>query len=437
MKTLVRLPRLPRLPRLAAVLAIATVLLAGCGGPGTSSGKTTITYWQYNFPTKVTAIDHLIAQFEQQNPNITVQQQTFPYDAYTQKVTAAMFAHRGPDVMNLYYGWIPEYVSRGFLQPLPQGFMSTQQIQSYFVPMVQDSEYNGAYYTVPIAVRSLALFWNKDLFQKAGLDPNTPPKTWDELTQDAQKLTIRDSSGKLQQEGFAWNVSGQGYHTFEEVLLREWGVTPFSADGKQVLWTSSPDGLAAFTYWMDMPLVEKIGDPNFLTGYNTAFEAGKAGIMVDGSFDIAALKKAAKFNWGVATLPVKTVGGVQSNFGSFWVNGVAKGVSGAKLQASEKFLKFLISPSSERYWLNAVGELPAAASLSSDQQIANDPVYGPFVQGLTYAHATDFVDEAKERQALIDGTNKILLENAPIPQAFDSIVQQEQSIRDQYFSSHT
>jgi len=425
----------------AAISALALVQAAFASGSKESSGSSsktvTITYWQYTFPTKVTEINNLVQTFEQQNPNIKVVAQDFPYDQYNQKVTAAMHAGQGPDIMNLYYGWLPLYVGQGYLQPIPSSFMSTSQIESYYVPMIEASKINGQYYSLPIAVRSLALLWNKDLFQKAGLDPNTPPATWDQLISDAKKMTIRKSNGQLEQEGFGWNVTGQGYHTFEEILLREWGVTPFSADGKKVLWNSSPAGLQAFTYWIDMATQDKIGEQSFLQNYNTAFMAGKAAMIIDGSFDVAAIQKAAKFPWGVTTPPTKTVGGVQSNFGSFWTNGFAKGVTGDQLAAAEKFMKFLISPETERSWLKNVGELPAAKSFANDSAINNDPIYGPFVQGLKSAHATFFVDETAERQAMSDEIDKILLQNAPIQQTFDELVAKEQQIRDKYFAKQS
>jgi multiple sugar transport system substrate-binding protein len=399
------------------------------------SEPVTITYWQYTFPAKVTAIKALIAQFEKQNRNIKVIEQDFPYDQYNQKVAAAMHAGQGPDILNLYYGWIPQYVQQGYLQPIPADFMSTKAIDKYYEPIVHDSKLNGKYYALPIAVRSLALVYNKDLFKAAGLDPNKPPRTWDELISYAKKMTIRNANGQLVQQGFSWDIAGQGYHVLEEVLLRQWGVTPFSKDGKKVLFNSSPNGLAAFKYYMDMETKEKIGEPTFITDYSTSFKAGKSAMMIDGSFDIATLKKACKFNWGVAPMPVKQLGGVKSNFGSFWCNGIAKGVSGAKLKAAEKFLQFLISKKTEMYWLNAVGELPAANMVSESKLVSSNPLYGPFVQGLKYSHATFFVDEPKERQVWIDGTNQILLNNVPVEQAWNYIVTQSQALRDKYFNS--
>jgi multiple sugar transport system substrate-binding protein len=424
--------------KLAAASLLAVSVLAGCGssGSGSDSGQVTITYWQYSYPSKVSAIKKLIADFEKQNPDIKVVAQDFPYDQYNQKVAAAMHANNGPDVMNLYYGWIPQWVQQGFLQPIPEDFMSTSDIEKYYLPMIQDSKLDGKYYGLPIAVRSLALFYNKDMFKKAGLDPNKPPKTWDELIKDAQKMTVYNN-GKLEQEGFAPDVSGQGYHVFEEVLLRQWGVTPFSDDGKKVQWNSSPAGLQAFQFWMDMFTKDKIGEQTFSQDYETAFKAGKAGMMIDGSFAIQNIKQGTSADWGVTTLPLKEEGGTPSNFGSYWVNGIAKGVSGKKLQAAEKFIKFLISEDTERYWLEAVGELPAAASLANDPKIASDPIYGPFVKGLQYAHATNFVNEKDERQAFIDETNKILLNHEPVDKIFGELVQKQQAIRDQYFSQHS
>jgi multiple sugar transport system substrate-binding protein len=430
-----------RLFKLFTVLmAFSLLALAGCSSSSekTSSDSNkdvTITYWQYTFPAKVTEIKSLIQKFEAANPHIKVVAQDFPYDQYNQKVTAAMHAGKGPDVLNLYYGWLPQYIKQGYLQPIPQDLMSTSDIEKHFVPMIKASKIDGKYYTLPIAVRSLALFYNKDMFQQSGLDPNSPPKTWDELIQYAKKMTKRDSNGKLQQEGFAWDVNGQGYHAFEEVLLRQWGVEPFSADGKKVQWNASPAGLEAFKYWINMNKKEKIGEPSFLQEYNTAFKAGKAGIIIDGSFDIAAIRDAAKFNWGVTTLPVKEEGGVESNFGSYWTNGIAKGVKGAKLEASKKFIQFLISEETQKEWLKNVGEIPAAASFANDDSINNDPVYGPFVQGLKNAHATFFADEAKERDSMTAQIDKILLNNESIEKTFNSLVQEQQQIRDDYFKN--
>ncbi|NOG51415.1 MAG: extracellular solute-binding protein [Chloroflexi bacterium] len=117
---------------------------------------------------------------------------------------------------------------------------------SYFSPMVAESKFLGQYWSIPTAVRTLALFWNKDLFRAAGLDPEKPPTTLDELVEMAQALTIYDGSGtevlNITQGRFrAAAFRPVAQHWFREVLLRQYGGAPYSEDGTTVTW-NSPKG---------------------------------------------------------------------------------------------------------------------------------------------------------------------------------------------------
>lgn len=434
-----------RIALIAALAVIVPMTLTACGSSGSSgsgdagsasaANPVTITYWQYTYPTKVTEIKNLIKEFEAKNPEIKVVEQDYPHDQFENKVFAAQKAGVGPDVVNIYNGWIAQFVKQKAIQPIPSELMSQKDIQDFYVKTVQPQSGDGQYYSLPTAVRSLALFWNKDLFKKAGLDPDKPPQTWDELISDAKKMTVMTSDGRYQQEGFAWNVSGQGYHTLEEVLLRQWGIKePFSADGRKVQWDSSPAGFDAFQYWMNMTMVDKIGTPDFNTDYSTAFLANKAGMMIDGSYRLGDMKN-AKFNWGVTELPVKEVGGLQSNYASYWTNAIGANVKGQKLQAAEKFLKFLMSPDVEKDWLKNIGEIPAAKSLSTDKDILSNAQYAPFVKALGYAHTTLLVNEDASRNAFIDITNESLLKNAPLKQTWEKLIASQQKVRDDFFGS--
>lgn len=113
-------------------------------------GKTTITYWQYFYQTKKEVIDELIMDFEKLNPDIKVEHVTFPYENYNQKVAASVPAGIGPDVINLYYGWLPLYVLSGYLQPLPENDFSAEYFQDNFFGFVPSGvEFQGKYYAVP------------------------------------------------------------------------------------------------------------------------------------------------------------------------------------------------------------------------------------------------------------------------------------------------
>ncbi len=416
-----------------AAVALAATLILGIGASGVFAKQVTIEYWQYYYESKARTIDELIKIFEKQNPDIVVEHKTFPYEQFNQKVAISVPAGKGPDVVNLYYGWVPKYVEAGYLQPLPTDEFSPRMIEDEFLPMVDAVKLNGKYWGLPTAVRALALFWNKDLFKEAGLDPNKPPRTWEQLQDYAIKLTKQDR-GQLLQEGYAWNADGQDNHIFVQVLLRQWGVNPFSPDNKKVLWNSKPGGYEAFEWWTNLATRYKVGEPKFMGDYRTAFISGKAAMMVDGSFALGTLKsKARDINWGVTTLPVREANGVKSNFGSFWLNGLTVNAKGEKREASIKFLKFLTSPEVMKRWLTDVGELPARQALADDAELLKDPIYGPFLAGLKYAHSTFFVDETSERQAIIDATNEVLLTGKNPRAALDGLVQAEQKIRDGYF----
>lgn len=104
-----------------------------------------IEYWQYFFDGRVKAINALIEKFEAENPDIKVVHRHFPYDQYRTKVAAAVPAGEGPDVVQLYYGWLGEYQKAGLLQPLSQERFNPDTIDQEFFPMVQEMKTDGQY----------------------------------------------------------------------------------------------------------------------------------------------------------------------------------------------------------------------------------------------------------------------------------------------------
>ena len=341
-----------------------SVLLAGCGNkneaPDSTSQTSTetsttaaakpvsIEYWQYFYETKVNLMDELIKEFQGANSNITVVQKHFPYDSYQQKVAAAVSAGSGPDIINLYYGWVPKYVKSGTLQQLPEASFSAEKIESTFAPMVKVNKIDGKYYTVPTAVRTLGLFWNKDIFKANGLDPEKPPKTLEELVEMAKKCT-KIENGKLEIEGLTFQPSGQLHSWFRPVLLKQFGQEPISADQKTVQWNASENGYKAFEFLVNLAKVDKVGEKDFFTDDSTAFISGKAALHIDGSYRLGSLKSQAKdLNYGVTVLP--SYNGVDTSFGSFWTNGITTNATGDKLDASVKFLEYLTSTDVMKTW---------------------------------------------------------------------------------------
>ncbi|MEX2541746.1 MAG: extracellular solute-binding protein [Trueperaceae bacterium] len=393
-----------------------------------------IVYWQYDFATRIDAMNQLIERFEAENPDITVVQETFPYDAYQQQVAASLPAGQGPDVIQLFYGWLPAWQRAGYLEPLPDRFFDTAALDGEFVPMAQAGKIGGEYYGLPTAVRSLALFYNADMLREAGFDG--PPETWSEFIEVGKALTEKRGS-RFTQVGYGFAPGGQDHHLVREVLTRQFGTPPYDDELTEVLY-DSPEGLAAFEFYTSLMTEHEIGVTSFVPG-NNGYREGfgqleNIAMIIDGSFAVGSIRNAAQFDWGVAELPVREEGGVKANFGSFWMNGLTANAfqDDRRLEASAKFLDFVTQPEAMKLWLEVVGELPARQSLVDDPAMISDPVFGPFISSLAYATATRFVDETAQRDVIVDAIDRVVLEDVAPAQAWDQAAAEDQALLDQF-----
>jgi multiple sugar transport system substrate-binding protein len=401
--------------------------------PGGPPKKVSIEYWQYFFEPKQDLVNELIPEFQKQNPNIEiVHRSNVPYAQFQQQLAAAAPAGQGPDVVNLYYGWLGKYTQSGYVVPLPETAFPASALEKDFFPVVQGAKLQGKYWGVPTAVRTLALFWNKDLYTKAGLDPATPPTTWDELVEHALKTTKRDGSGTLETAGFAWGPAGQLHHWWRECLTRQNGLVPMSADLKKIAW-SDPKGVEAFTWFTDLVTRHKVGEPGFYTDDQTAFKTGHAALHVDGSFRLGTFQQdTPNLNYAVAPLPARKD---KASYASFWVNCITKRATGERQDAAVKWLRFLTTPEVMRRWTDKTGELPASPAVAREDKFTKDARLGPFIQSLDYGYATFFVDESADRQAVLDAIDEVLLNGLAPAAAVKQAEAKVQTMLDEYWAS--
>ncbi|MFN3685426.1 extracellular solute-binding protein [Salinarimonas sp.] len=404
-------------------------LLAGVGLFAASSAQAVeIEYWQYVFDSRVRAMDQLIERFQAENPGITVRHVTFPYADYQTRVVAAHAAGRGPDVVQLFYGWTDNFVDGGILQPLSREAFPHEEIEGAFFPIVSAMKREDEYYGLPTAVRSLALFYNKNLFTEAGLDPDSPPQTLDEWIAAAEATTKRDGAGNMISAGTTLDMAGQDHHWWREVLVRQFGGEPYTDDYRTVTYDSE-EGRAAFAWYTGLQLERGVGAAGFMDEGQAAFRAGLAAMTIDGTFRLGAFRSIESFEWGVAELPAGP-DGTRSNYSSYFANGIGARAQGERLEAAEKFLAYITSPEAMDVWLETVGELPARREVALTEENLADPIYAPFLRGLEYAHTTLFVDEAAQRQLIIDATNRVLLQGQSPADALAEAAQREQAIID-------
>ncbi|MGN8024424.1 extracellular solute-binding protein [Phyllobacterium sp. 22229] len=385
-----------------------------------------IEYWQYVYDTRVKAMDQLIANFEKANPGITVKQTTFPYADYQTRIVAANMGGKGPDVMQLFYGWLDKFVAGKLLQPLPTDMFPHDKIESDFFPIVTAMKRGNEYYGLPTAVRSLALFYNKKLLKEAGIE--NPPKTLDDFVAAGVATTKRDAAGNLVVAGTTLDMTGQDHQWWREVLIRQYGGEPYSADNTKVTYNSEA-GIKALKFYTSLQTEKKIGQVGFMDEGQAAFRAGMAAMTIDGTFRLGSFKTINTFEWGVTELPANAAG-LRSNYASYFANGIGARVSGEKLEASKKFLAYISSPEAMDIWLKTVGELPARRSAALTDANLADPIFGPFLKGLEYAHTTQFVDEAAQRQTAMDMANRVLLEGQSAEDSIAQAATAEQAIID-------
>ena len=340
----------------------------------------------------------------------------------------------GPDVATLFYGWQTVWLDADYLVPLPEDAFPTAMIDDEFSPLVQASFVDGTLYTIPTAVRALAMFYNKDLMADAGLDPESPPTTLDELASQAAACTVRADNGDYEVQGFVVDLAAQDHHWFREVLVRQFGGEPFSADGQSVIWNSEA-GQQAWDYLLKFKTELETGDRDLFDGSTQAFLAGRACFHIVGSFRLGTIaNNAPDLNFGVVELPSHN--GVQSTFGSYWTHGLTqKGASDpARMEAAVKFLQFITSDEAGSIWVDMVGELPARLNAGSDPELLADPKLGAFAAGLAYAQATFFVNEPDQRQALVDAYDMVVLGGEDPNAALDIAAETVQDILDAHYS---
>ncbi len=421
-----------------AAEAAATEAPAEEAAPAADGDVIELEYWQYNFEARIKAMDMLIEQFEAENPGIKIiHNSDIPYDQFRDKIAASVPAGVGPDVVTLFYSWQPAWVAADYIVPLPADEFPPEEVLAQFSPLVESSFQDGEIYTLPTAVRTLALFYNKDLMEAAGLDPENPPTTIQELEEQAVQCTKLDDAGNYEIMGFPVSMSGQAHNWYREVLLRQFGQEPQSEDNRTILWNASQAGYDAWDQLLKFETELKTGDATLFDGDPNFFLSGKACFHIDGSFRLGTIANSAPdLNFGVTEMP--TVNDVKMTFGSFWTHGITNKAAAdpARMDAAVKFLKFITTPAAGALWVAETGELPAQLEAASDATLLADPKLGAFVAGLPYAASTFLVDESVVRQSLLDAYDAVKLNDADPAEELDFAVETSQEFYDEFWAEN-
>jgi multiple sugar transport system substrate-binding protein len=231
-------------------LAGAALLgVAGCGGSGggTASGKVPLTLWhQEQPPNRVKQFQKVIDAFNKSQDNFKVTQQVQNYEDVYQKITSAIQAGEPPDI----HFSIPDLTvaikETGAVQPVEDIVEEIDSSHPFLQAAVQPYEYEGHTWAVPVFGMIQMLWYRKDMFEAAGLDPESPPQNWDELRQYSEQLTQGDKYG-IGITSSKHLYTDQEFYTF---MITNGGKELFSGDGSVAF--DQPNNVETLAFYKEL-----------------------------------------------------------------------------------------------------------------------------------------------------------------------------------------
>jgi multiple sugar transport system substrate-binding protein len=351
----------------------AGLMLAGCGGgpennPAVQQGgggggkeyngpKVDLAFWNGFTGGDGPVMRKLVEEFSAQHDNIDVTMNTVEWETYYQKVPAAVSTGEGPDVGIMHIDTVATNAARSVIIPLDDVANALNLKESDFVPSVWNAGiYEDQRYGIPLDVHPFGDFYNKDVMEKGGLDPNKPPQTKDEFMGALEQL-----KGKGIQ-GFWVPTVPAGSTWIFETLLWQYGGELYNEDVTEATWNSDA-GVDALTWLVD--LIEQgyspknVGDGAELI----AFQNNNNAFYWSGIWNINPLKEAG-VNYGAATMPqIGSEKGAWANSHNFVITN-KRGQDPNKITASKVFINWVSTHSAD--WATA-GQVPARNSVRESQ----------------------------------------------------------------------
>ncbi|TDG10811.1 sugar ABC transporter substrate-binding protein [Paraburkholderia guartelaensis] len=286
---------------LAASAAIGLAFSLSC----TSLHAATLSVWAVDEPDDYTA--KMAQEFGKLHPDVHVQIRKVGFAALNDETMRAVMSGNMPDVVPIDNPNTAMFASKNALLDLDPYLAKSKVIDAkqIFPGPLKNATWNGKVYAIPRGTNTLALYYNKDMFKAAGLDPEHAPQTWDELYTDAQKLT----DAKKGVYGLAFSAINTEEGVFQFLPF----VQAAGADWDRM---SDPGAVRAAAFWQKL-LDSKVASQDTLTHSQSeaaaTFINGNAAMDIDGPWELGAVEKGAKFKWGVALLPVEKAGGPRAS----------------------------------------------------------------------------------------------------------------------------
>ena len=409
-------------------VAIAATTLAGCsGGGGGDASPDTLTLWSRGANE---AINQSLVDAWNADHDVQVQLLPVPDDEYDQKLAAAVAAGNPPDVVTLDVVKLPELMAGGVLTDLTDRAKSLDYFDELAQSYVDYSSTDGNIYALPENIDASTLFWNKDLFAQAGLDPEAPPTNFEQIRDYAAKITALGNGV----HGFS--LSGQcggcNRYTFSPLIWASGGDYT-DETGTQATLTSAGVNDALKLYqdlWNSGDIPAEAKDDNG-ANWVSGFGSGQVGMIGLGAFAIAQMRDSfPDVNFGITTLP-----GVDGGASSFTGGDVIGIPAGAKnVDAAWDFLQWTLTEPSQVEVYAKSGSLVARGDLV-ENKYATDPNVVAENKAALIGRLPIYYKNASEIDAVTGPYNiafqSIVFENADIESTLKTANDEFQRLLDQ------
>lgn len=394
------------------------------------------------FPVSVgggpdTLIDALCEEYHKENSNVKVTPVYAGSYADTRtKVQAAIKGGNTPDLAIMFSIDLYSLLSMDAIADI-DSFCTTdadkEWLNGFYDGFMMNSRDGETTYGIPWQRSTIVLYYNKDAFEAAGLDPEQPPKTWDELKEDAKKLTITEN-GQTTQYGIQIPSDGYAYWMLQTFCVEQNGFNLMNETGTETYYDDERTA-KGLEFWKS--LADDGSMPEGIVAWATTpsdFLEGKTAMMYHTTGNLTNVKNNASFNFGVAMLPANESYGSPTGGGNFYI---FKGVSEERQQAAFDFIKWMTDDERVAQWSIDTGYVatrPSAYDTERMQEYAKEFPYCLVARDqLEYGYAElSTYNQAEVQKAIDDAISYVMTDQQDVESALATAQQTADGILQAY-----
>ena len=366
-------------------------------------------------------IDGMNADFEKEHPDIKVTAvYAGNYDDTRVKALTALRAGQPVQLSVLFSIDLFELIDQDAIVPFDDliGPADRPWLDSFYPALMENSRTQGKVWGIPFQRSTIVMYWNKEAFREAGLDPNRPPATWAELVEMGKRLVKRDAAGNVTRYGVMVPSTGYPYWMFQAFALQN-GEVLMNQDGNRTFF-DKPAVVEALEFWRDLGAKHGVM-PRGTVEWGTlraAFLEGKTAIMWHTTGNLTPVRKEAKFDFGVAMLPANKRRGSPTGGGNFYI---FKKATPAERKAALTFIKWMTSPERAAQWSIDTGYVAVTRAAyetpALKRYLAEFPAAAVARDQFQYATAEFSVHENARVKKFLDDAIQAVLTGAKEPRA--------------------